>query len=70
MSVAIEGIEIGTFVCKDGRNQISIPIPHRINLDGLVEMELKISALWRPDEYTDSSDTRELGIAVYSIAID
>lgn len=70
LSVAIEGIEIGTFVCKDGRNQISIPIPHRINLDGLVEMELKISALWRPDEYTDSSDTRELGIAVYSIAID
>lgn len=68
--MAIEGIEIGTFVCEDGRNQIKIPIPRGIDLNGLIEMELKISALWRPKEYTDSSDTRRLGIAIYSIAID
>lgn len=70
MSVAIEGIEIGKFVCKDGRNQINISIPHRISVNGLIEIQLKISALWKPSEYTDSSDARELGIAIYSIAID
>lgn len=69
LTVFVENIEVGVFECKNGRNQISICIPDGLNYDGLVEIKLSVSALWRPSDYTDSPDDRKLGVAIYSVVI-
>ena len=70
LQVDIDGQEIGKAVCKPGRNKIHFRIPKKMNVKGLVEIGLHINSLWSPSEYTDSSDSRKLGIAVYSVSFD
>ncbi len=67
LHVMIDGKEIGSRECIAGREVLSFDIPKGLELKGLVEISLEISELWRPCDYTDSPDDRQLGIAVFSV---
>ncbi len=59
-----------TVDCAIGENRLELSLPEDIKLYGLVKIELEVNRLWKPMEINkESSDTRKLGIGVFSVQL-
>ena len=70
LKVKVDGKELGMSKCKSGESTITFKIPSSWKIKDLIEVELEVSRLWSPSEYVESTDTRKLGIGVYSVQVE
>ena len=66
--IYVNGEVINNLVCQPGRNEILTTI--EVTEGELIQVGIKINRIWRPCDYVDSSDMRELGLAVFKVHIE
>lgn len=62
LNIGIDGGISKTYVIKENSGVIEVDLPENHGYNVIVEIE--VSQTWRPCDYLDSSDERELGVAI------
>ncbi|MBN7774046.1 radical SAM/SPASM domain-containing protein [Clostridium aminobutyricum] len=58
----------GTMQCQLGVNEARLPLKNEYKAEEIVEVTLKTNYVWKPSDISESTDNRELGIAVYGVS--
>lgn len=66
--IYVNGEVISNLVCQSGRNEILTTI--EVTEGELIQVGIKLNRIWRPCDYVESSDMRELGLAVFKVYIE
>lgn len=60
---------VNTTICEEGVQKLEINVGNEQMKGDVEEISLEISKLWKPNDYIETADSRELGIGVFSVEL-
>lgn len=70
LTIDIDDNEVYSMPVNPGRSQVRLLLNASEIDDKLTEIKISINRMWKPSDYTDSADCRELGLAIFSVRIE